>query len=68
MPHDIDITYGNSEATFQEIGDRVGLSRQGARHVYDRAIQKLQADPKLRAYWEDMCNKEANDFRWEKLD
>lgn len=43
-----------AEVTFQEIADELGITKQGARQIYHRALRKLQRDSRLRAYWEDM--------------
>ena len=37
--------------TFQEIADELGISRQGVKYVYDKAMRKLRRDPLLREYW-----------------
>lgn len=44
----------DSEVTWQKIADEIGLSRQGAKHVYDSAIRKLQKDKRLKQYWIDL--------------
>lgn len=41
----------NSHMTFQEIADELGLSRQGVKYHYNKAISKLRRDPLLRDYW-----------------
>jgi len=41
----------DSHMTFQEIADELGLSRQGVKYVYDKAMRKLRRDPLLREYW-----------------
>ena len=43
--------YRYGHATFEQIGKEIGTSRQGAKHVYDRAMQKLSRNPALREQW-----------------
>ena len=44
----------DGEVTWQRIADEVGLSRQGAKHVYNNAILKLQKNEQLKQYWVDL--------------
>jgi hypothetical protein len=47
-------TVYDGEVTWQRIADEVGLSRQGAKHVYNTAILKLQKNKQLQQYWVDL--------------
>jgi len=43
----------DGDVTWQKIADEIGLSRQGAMHVYRTAIRKLEKNKKLKQYWVD---------------
>ena len=36
--------------TFDQIGKEIGLSRNGAKHVYTQALKKLKEDKRLQDY------------------
>lgn len=36
--------------TFDQIGKEIGLSRNGAKHVYMQALKKLEGDKRLQDY------------------
>jgi len=44
----------DGDVTWQKIADEIGLSRQGAVHVYRTAIRKLEKNKKLKQYWIDL--------------
>ena len=44
----------DGEATWQEIADEIGLSRKGAKYVYNSAMKKLKQNPELKKYWIDL--------------
>ena len=48
----------DGEATWQEIADEVGLSRKGAKYVYNSAMKKLKQNPELKKYWIDLIGEE----------
>ncbi len=48
--------------TFQEIADEIGISRQGVKHVYDKAIRKIRGDAKLKEYWHFMLLDSSSDL------
>ena len=48
----------DGEVTWQEIADEMGLSRQGAKYVYNSAIRKLKSNPELKKYWLDLIGEE----------
>ena len=48
----------DGEATWQEIADEIGLSRKGAKYVYNSAMKKLKQNPELRKYWIDLIGEE----------
>lgn len=54
MKKSVDRSAYDGEVTWQKIADEVGLSRQGAKHVYNSAIRKLQKDKHLQQYWIDL--------------
>lgn len=49
----------DGEVSWQEIADELGLSRQGAKYVYDGAIRKLQNNKKLKEYWYGLVREEV---------
>ena len=48
----------DGEVTWQEIADELGLSRKGAKYVYNSAIKKLKDNPELKKYWLDLIGEE----------
>lgn len=58
-----------AEAKWQEIGDAIGVSRQGAKHIYNRAIEKLRRNPELLQYYRDSLQSDIDPtqtmIKWE---
>ena len=44
----------DGEATWQEIADEIGLSRKGAKYVYNSAMKKLKQNPELKKHGMDL--------------
>ena len=59
MSHAVGKIKDGGEVSWQEIADELGLSRQGAKYVYDSAIRKLQNNNKLKEYWYELVREEV---------
>ena len=45
-----DLASDGAAMTFDQIGKEIGLSRNGAKHVYTQALKKLKEDQRLQDY------------------